>query len=553
MGRPEDSSESAPGRGFTGWLRFLRPSHQHSAFSATLLLMTAVMLSRVIGYVREAYIAWAFGAGPQTDAYVAGFTIPDWLNYLVAGGTASITFISIYTRFLAEKKEDEAQKAFSIIITVMTTVLVLGVILAEIFTPQIERHLFSGFTHEQLDLCVYLTRILLPAQIFFYVGGVVSAVLLSHRLFLFPAFGPLLYNVAIILGGVVASGRIGIASLAYGALIGSFVGPFLVNAIGTARIGTGYSISFDIRNPAFREWVKLSIPLMLGVSLVTADDWILRYFASGNAGDITRLNYAKRLFGVPIAVLGQATSQASLPFFARLFGARRMREFAETVNGSVYRITAASLLATSFMMAASLPLIDLVYRRGHFLFSDSQTTAIYFFWFSLSLAFWSAQGLYARAFYAAGNTLTPMVASSLITAASLPVYYALYHSLSTVGLAIASDVGIVANTLALAILLHWRKLVPSEQLQWGELGKASITAVVAGILSFEVARVVMVSGSRMADVKALGLVTVTWAAAVAAGLWIMQSQLPRDLRRRKETSYPRVAEAGAELSGGIEP
>ena len=553
MDRPGDSAESAPGRGFAGWLRFFRPSHQHSAFSATLLLMTAVMLSRVIGYVREAYIAWAFGAGPQTDAYVAGFTIPDWLNYLVAGGTASITFISIYTRFLAEKKEDEAQKAFSIIITVMTTVLVFGVVLAEIFTPQIERHLFSGFTPEQLGLCVHLTRILLPAQIFFYVGGVVSAVLLSHRLFLFPAFGPLLYNVAIILGGVVASGRIGIASLAYGALIGSFVGPFLVNAIGTARIGTGYSISFDLRNPAFREWVKLSIPLMLGVSLVTADDWILRYFASGNAGDITRLNYAKRLFAVPIAVLGQATSQASLPFFARLFGAKRMREFAETVNGSVYRITAASLLATSFMMAASLPLIDLVYRRGHFLFSDSRTTAIYFFWFSLSLAFWSAQGLYARAFYAAGNTLTPMVASSLITAASLPVYYALYHALSTVGLAIASDVGIVANTVVLAILLHWRKLVPSEQLQWGELGKAGITAAVAGILSFEVARVVMVSGSRMADVKARGLVTVTWAAAVAAGLWIMRSQLPRDLRRRKETSYPRVAEAGGELSAGIEP
>ncbi|MBZ5599498.1 MAG: murein biosynthesis integral membrane protein MurJ [Acidobacteriia bacterium] len=553
MDRPGDSAETNPSRGYARWLRFFRPSHQHSALSATLLLMTALMLSRVIGYVREAYIAWAFGAGPQTDAYVAGFTIPDWLNYLVAGGTASITFISIYTRFLAEKKEDEAQEAFSVIITVMTAVLGIGVLLAEIFTPQIERHLFSGFTPEQLELCVHLTRILLPAQIFFYVGGVVSAVLLSHRLFLFPAFGPLLYNVAIILGGVVASGRIGISSLAYGALIGSFVGPFLVNAIGTARIGTGYSISFDVRNPAFREWVKLSIPLMLGVSLVTADDWILRYFASGSAGDITRLNYAKRLFAVPIAVLGQAAGQASLPFFARLFGARQMREFAETVNGSVYRITAASLLATSFMMAASLPLIDLVYRRGHFLFTDSQTTAIYFFWFSLSLAFWSAQSLYSRAFYAAGNTLTPMIASSLITAASLPMYAALYHSLSTVGLAIASDLGIAANTLALAVLLHWRKLVPFEQLQWGELGKAGITATVSGILSYEVARVVMVSGSRIADVKALGLVTITWAAAVAAGLWITRSQLPGDLRRRKPTAYPRVAEASGELSGGIEP
>ena len=253
-------------------LRHLRPSHQHSVFSATVLLMSAVMASRVIGYVREAYIAWAFGAGPQTDAYVAGFTIPDWLNYLVAGGTASITFVSIYTRFLAEKKEEDAQKTFSIIITVMTVVLGIGTALAEIFTPQIERHLFGGFTPDQLALCVHLTRILLPAQIFFYVGGVVSAVLLSRRLFLFPAFGPLLYNVAIIMGGVLFSHQLGISSLAYGALAGAILGPFLINAIGAASIGTGYRISFDIRNPAFREWVRMSIPLMIGVSLVTADD-----------------------------------------------------------------------------------------------------------------------------------------------------------------------------------------------------------------------------------------------------------------------------------------
>jgi len=518
----------------TKLLRFLRPSHQHSAFSATLLLMTAVMLSRVIGYVREAYIAWAFGAGPATDAYVAGFTIPDWLNYLVAGGTASITFVAIYTRFLAEKREEDAQKTFSVIITVMTAVLGIGVLLAEIFTPQLSRLMFRGFSPEQLKLCVHLTRILLPAQIFFYVGGVVSAVLLSQRLFLFPAFGPLVYNVFIILGGVVLSRPLGISSLAYGALAGSFLGPFLVNAIGAARIGTGYSISFDVRNPAFREWVRLSIPLMLGVSLVTADDWILRYFASGGVGDIARLNYAKRLFAVPIAVLGQAASQASLPFFAKLFGEKRMREFADTVNGSIYRIVATSLLATSFMMAAALPLIDLVYRRGRFLFSDSQETAIYFFWFSLSLAFWSAQGLYSRAFYAAGNTLTPMVASSLITLASLPIYSALYHTFSTVGLAMASDLGIAANTVALAILLHRRKL--------------------AGLLSQLVARAVMVSGSRTADVEALGLITITWAGAAAAGLWLTGSQLPHDLRRRKATAYPRVAERQAEeLSAGIEP
>jgi putative peptidoglycan lipid II flippase len=523
-------------------LRFFRPSHQHTAFSATLLLMTAITLSRVIGYLREAYIAYAFGAGQQTDAYVAAFTLPDWLNYIVAGGTASITFISIYTRFLAEKREQDAQKTFSIIITVMTTVLIAGTVVAEIFTPQFAAWMFHGFTDEQLRLCVHLTRILLPAQIFFYVGGVVSAVLLSHRLFLLPAFGPLIYNVFIIGGGVIAGRQFGIASLAYGALAGSVAGPFLINAIGAAKIGTGYRPSFDIKNQAFREWVRLSIPLMLGVSLVTADDWILRYFASSGVGDIARLNYAKRLFAVPIAILGQATGQASLPFFSRLFGEKKYEEFATTVNGSVYRITAASLLLTGWMMAIAVPLIDLVYRRGHFTFADSESTGIYFFWFSLSLALWSSQALYARAFYASGNTLTPMIATTLITVASIPMYALLFRTLSVTGLAIASDMGIAANAVAIALLLHVRGMVSLGGLPWKELGKSGLIGALSGGLSYEVMRAVALNGSRGADVAALALGSLTWAAAVAAGLWLLQSKLPAEFRRRKSSDPVRVAE-----------
>jgi putative peptidoglycan lipid II flippase len=329
--------------------------------------------------------------------------------------------------------------------------------------------------------------------------------------------------------------------------------------IGAARIGTGYRPSFDVGNPAFREWVKLSIPLMLGVSLVTADDWILRHYASSGVGDIARLNYAKRLFAVPIAVLGQATGQASLPFFARLFNEKRLKEFAATVNDSVYRVAAASFLATGWMMAAAFPLIDLVYRRGRFLISDTQTTAVYFFWFSLSLALWSAQGLYARAFYAAGNTLTPMVAVSVITAASLPIYSVLFQKYGVVGLAFASDIGIGANLLALAFLLHYRKLVSLGELRWDELGKSALTAAVAGGISLEVAKSVTPSisvySSRVADLIQLGMISITWAAATALGLWLLRSQLPRDLRRRKKSAYPAVAQGESKeiLGAGTQP
>lgn len=509
----------------------LRPSHQHSALSATLLLTSTIMLSRVIGYLREAYIAWAFGAGTQTDAYVAAFTLPDWLNYLVAGGAASITFISIFTRYVAEGREEEAQKAFSTVITVMTTVLVVGVGLAMVFTPQIERLIFPKFSPQQLELCVYLTRILLPAQVFFYVGGVVSAVLLSRRLFLFPALGPLLYNLGIILGGVLLGAKLGIASLAVGALAGAFAGPFLINAIGAARTGIRYRPSFALSNPAFHEWVRLSIPLMLGVTLVAADEWILRFFAQGGAGDITRLNYAKRLFAVPVAVLAQAAGQASLPFFARLVGEKKMKEFASTVSAMVYRTAAVSVLVAAWMMASALPLVDLVYRRGRFQFFDSQETSVFFFWFALSLPFWAAQALYARAFYAAGNTITPMVAGTVVTAASLPVYSWMFSHMGVMGLAIASDVGIVAHTLVLAVLLDRRKLVPAGAMRWLEISKALATALVAGAAAFGASRVIVLDGSRAADFQVLAVVSITWAGAVAAGLWLTRSELPGSLRR----------------------
>jgi putative peptidoglycan lipid II flippase len=183
------------------------------------------------------------------------------------------------------------------------------------------------------------------------------------------------------------------------------------------------------------------------------------------------------------------------------------------------------------MMAAALPVIDLVYRRGRFSLGDSHITATYFFWFALSLACWCAQGLYARAFYAAGDTLTPMIACTLITLASLPVYSILFRNFSFVGLAAASDIGILANTLALALLLHSRGLVRWDGLPWGELAKALLIAVIAAVLSYEAAQTIPLSNTRWSDFLSLALTTVTWTAAVAAGLWLTRSDLLNHLRR----------------------
>jgi putative peptidoglycan lipid II flippase len=159
---------------------------------------------------------------------------------------------------------------------------------------------------------------------------------------------------------------------------------------------------------------------------------------------------------------------------------------------------------------------------------------VYFFWFSLSLAFWSAQALYTRAYYASGNTLTPMIASSLVTLASLPIYQLLFHARSATGLAMASDIGIAVNCLTMAVLVHRQKLVLANQLNWSELSKAGITALVAGILSYKTAAGLMTSGGLLQDIKVLSMAGLTWAAAVAAGLWLTRSTLLHDLRKQSK-------------------
>jgi putative peptidoglycan lipid II flippase len=465
-------------------------SAQHTVFSATLLLTASALLSRIMGLGRDKFIAWLFGAGPQTDAYVAAFQLPEMLNYFLVGGTASITFVTILSRYRERGEASEGQRAMSAILTAMLIVLSVATVAAFFVAPWYVRTFFPGFSYDQIALCVRMTRILLPAQIFFFAGGVFAAVLLVNKQFAYQALTPLVYNLFIILGGALLARSIGISSLAIGAVAGAFTGPLLLNAIGAHRAGMRYRPLLDLRHPGLREWVRLSIPLMLGVSLVTFDTYILAFFASHIQGDITRLTYAKRLFSAPMAIVGQAAGAASLPFFAALFGQQRLQDFARSVNASVTRILAFSFLLSAWMVALAHPATDLIFRGGRFNRADASLTAIFFAIFSISLAFWAAQAIYARAFYAAGNTLTPMLASTIVTVLSLPVYWFLFHLHGAAGLAIASDLGILLQTATLAVLLHRRKMVSLGGLEFSELARSLFAAVVSAGALYGLARFV---------------------------------------------------------------
>ena len=523
----------------TRWSRLaglLRPSHEHTPISAAMLLVSALCVSRLLGYVREAYVASVFGAGANTDAYIAAFTIPDTFSCMLAAGAVGITVTSILARYRAENREEVAQQGINVMMTVILMILALGITVLELTASKIEPYMFPNFTPGQLELCVRITRILLPGKIFYYFGGVYAAVLLSRRWFLVPSTVPLLYNVCIILSGVVAARRFGITSLAFGVVAGLFIGHFFLNAISAGRSGFHFRPSFDIHNPAFREWVRLSVPLGLGISILMADSLYQRYFASGSPGDISRLYYARQLFTVPLGILGQTAGQASLPFFARLFGEKRSKEFGATVNKAVTGIFTLSILGTAWFMAAALPVVDLVYRRGRFQFSDSQQTAVYLLCFSLALGFWAIQVLYARAFFAAGDSLTPMVGSTIVTIIAFPIYAVMFRMLSIVGLVIASDIAIVLDTTVLAVLLHRRHLVHLTELRWREIGKVIAVASFAGLTAWGASQAIPLHGSRKDDLVALGLISLVWGGTALLGVWLTGSQLLDYVKRARWTA-----------------
>jgi putative peptidoglycan lipid II flippase len=536
-------SRSKPALRRPAWLRL---SHEHTTFSAMLLLMASTLLSRVIGLVRSKVIAYLFGAGTLTDAYNAAFQLPEMMNYFLVGGAASITFITILSRYREQHREHEGEEALSVILSVMLVVLGSAVVLGELFAPLYTRIFFPGFGPQKAALCTHMTRILLPAQLCFFSGGVLAAVLLVRKQFAWQAVTPLIYNLGIILGGVLLARQFGISSLAVGALGGAIVGPLLLNYLGAHKVGLRLRFSLDWSHPGFREWVRLSIPLMIGVSLVTADNWILNYFASHGSGDIAKLSYAKILFTAPMAVLGQAAGAASMPFFAALAGQNKHREFASSVSRIVTRIYAFAFLLSGWMIGMAYPAVDLVLRGGAFHHADVGQTSLYFALFAGSLCFWSAQAIYARAFYAAGNTFTPMAASTVITAASIPIYWFLFHRIGVMGLAIASDCGILVQTMGLAFLLHSKRLVSLRGLEYAEMARSLAAAIVSFALLFAVLRVLPRPGSFPHDLLQLACGTTVWLLSAWAILHLTGSSLPHQLISRFRTRSAQIGPAPLE-------
>jgi putative peptidoglycan lipid II flippase len=531
---------------WTRGLRLLRPSHSHSVFSASVLLAVSSIFSSVIGLARGKYIAWLFGAGPQTDAYMAAFRLPDLMNNFLVGGAVSITFVTLLNRYRERGEEAEGERVLFIVLNLMVLVLIVASIILMFLAAPFIRWTNPGFPPDQVDLCARMTRVLLPAQIFLFAGSVLGALLLVRRQFLYQAATPIIYNLSIITCGVLLHRRLGVMSLAIGATLGFLIGSLAINAFGVAHERIKFRFGIALDHPGLRVWLYMTLPLMVGFTLPFLDQYFAGFYASRGSGDITRLANAKQLFSAPMSMLAQAAGVASMPFFAQLWASNKRYEFAVGVADSVSRVVALGLLAASLMIALSHSIVGLIFGGGHFTQHDVNLTAIFFIFYTVSLFAWSAQAIYARAFYATGTTWVPMLASVIILFVAFPLYALGYRTMGAGGLALASDAGIVLQAVTLGVLLHRKHMVSLASLDYVEMGRcllaglASAAAVWiaawgAGTVLGHLPHQMVLGHARLYDLCVI---------AIGAAVWLA---ITREILEKTGSALPRVAMARLRL------
>jgi len=496
--------------------------------AAALLLSGSVMLSRVLGYVREVLLAYRAGASAATDAYYAAFQIPDLLNYLLAGGALSIAFVPVYTKYLARDDTQGAERLFATVLGTLGSLALAATAILWWFAEPLVALQFPRFDPETLALTVRLTRIVLPAQVFFVTGGIINATLLARGRFGPSAAAPLLYNAGIIAGGLLLAPWTAspVEGFSWGALAGAVLGPFLaplIDARGRVRV----RLRLAPWDRVFLAYLLVAAPLMLGQTLLTVDEWYERWFgALLGTGSVAHLSYARRLMLVPVAVVGQAIATAALPALSRLWADGRCVELHRTLLRTLQAgLTFAIVGAAGFFVLAS-PLVRLIYQHGAFTEADSEAVAGVLSLLALAVPAWITQQIAARAFYARGDTWRPMLLGTGVAAAAIPLYLWAGSHFGIRGLAAAGVIGMSSNAVATLVLARWLHGGPRLSRLFATAARAVVIAVIAALAAHHLGSALgreAILGALL-ELASAGLV---FSVLVLAGVWTLGDDLMR--------------------------
>jgi putative peptidoglycan lipid II flippase len=413
---------------------------QTNILSASIVLMVAVLSSRLLGLVRDRLLAGVFfahGNQWQLDVYFAAFRLPDMVFQLLVMGALSAAFIPVFSRFL-DKSEKEAWYLASAVITLAGGIFLILAALIVSFTWPLSRLIAPTFNAEQLDLMTQLTRIMLVAQFFFVISNFFTGILQSYQRFLLPALAPIAYNVGIIFGILVLAPSWGIYGPTLGVVLGAFL-HLLIQAPLLWRFGFVYRPIVDWRHPGVRKIGKLMLPRTLSLAVSQVELTVGVFIATSlTAGSLSIFYLAQHLSVLPVGLFGLTIGQAALPALSQE-AEKGLGGFKKVFLASCRQILYLAMPAGVLLIVLRIPLVRIAFGARTFPWEATLLTGKVVAILAASVFAQALIQILVRGFYALQDTVTPLLIglASVIVSVSLSFWLVFGMKWGIVGLSTA--------------------------------------------------------------------------------------------------------------------
>lgn len=488
---------------------------------AGLIVSSAFLVSRVLGWLRLVIVANAVGDPSQLDAFFAAFRIPDLLFQLVAAGALSSALIPVVAGLLETDGEGRAWRVVSTVANLMLlALLVLGLIvllLADRLVPLYT----SGFGPAAMDRTIELTRIMVLSPILLSMGALATSVLNARGRFAASAIAPIVYNLAIIGAALLLVPSLGVTGLAVGVVAGS-LGHLLVQLGPLRDIGFRYEPRIDRRDPAARKALTLMAPRAVGLGAGQITFVVITALATTlGEGAVTAFTVAFTLLQIPIGIVGVPLGIVLFPSLSRGAAAGDRAEFVGLLDRAMRLL--AFVMVPIAVLAALLRVETVALLFGGFSRSAILLTADTFMAFLVGLPAHALIAVLARAFYARQDTITPVVAAVGAVIINSTLAAALVGPLGLPGMALAIAIAAWLEAVALLVILRRRE----GPLGLAAVGSVAVRTAVASTVAGAIALAVhgAAGGALMPDPASAGRagiptligIIVVVAAAFAAG------------------------------------
>lgn len=409
------------------------------------------MISRPLGYIREAIQAYIFGATILVDAFVVAFNFPELVQTLFFSGATSAFLVPICARYLNEN--EEYSYVYSVFINLALAVTLFISVVFFFFSSYIVDIIAPGFAPEAKKTTQNLFIIMIPVILLHTILSVMKAFLNAKEHFASPEFSGILWNIVFIISAIFLSKKYGIYSLAIGVTAGSLI-QIVIQFPYLKKFDIRYRAAFSFNHPSIVEAKRLFTGAMIATSIVPINSFIGRIIASYlPQGEVASLSYAFRIFILPFSLFAVPIYTVMFSKLSRLYHEKDFRGINSHINSSVLLLCITLIPSTILLCSTGGIVIELLYQRGAFTIRETLMTNKALFGYSIGLLFYALSICFVRIFNAMHDMKTPALIgiSSIILNAVLA--FLLMKPFRNLGISLATSIVSLYNFSLLFIFL----------------------------------------------------------------------------------------------------